>query len=380
MKQAAGPRHDAANREAERRQVRLRRLQLATLAWFVSILLTGAAWALGILEVGFIEMGLLVLIVLASLLFFHLALRSGWSRRFKDPSMTLAHILFAIVIGLWIIAKAGEGRTILLTLFIMAAFFGAFQLRQREFMLVALVAVTGYTAIVTHDIVTQQITTSTQVVVLELAGFATLMVWLAWFGSYMANLRRALSRRNRELHEVSERLRHLAEHDELTGLPNRRRLIARLEAAAQKSSRDGSGFCIAVLDLDRFKQVNDHHGHQAGDDVLSEFARRATSVLRGADWLVRVDDTVADIGRFGGEEFLAILPDTDLSGAGLPAERLRKAMADQPFTTCDGPIECTVSIGLAEHQPGEGIHRTIARADEALYAAKSSGRNRVKTA
>ncbi|WP_181918698.1 GGDEF domain-containing protein [Wenzhouxiangella sediminis] len=380
MKQAAGPRHDAANREAERRRVRLRRLQLATLAWFVSILLTGAAWALGILEVGFLEMGLLVLIVLISLLFFHLALRSGWSRRFRDPSMTLVHILFAIFIGLWIIAKAGEGRTILLTLFIMAAFFGAFQLRQREFMLVALVAVTGYTAIVVHDIATQQITTSTQVVVLELAGFATLMVWLAWFGSYMANLRRALSRRNRELHEATERLRHLAEHDELTGLPNRRRLIARLEAAAQKSSRDGSGFCIAVLDLDHFKLVNDRHGHQAGDDVLSEFARRATTVLRGADWLVRVDDTVADIGRFGGEEFLAILPDTDLSGAGLAAERLRKAMADQPFTTCDGPIECTVSIGLAEHQPGEGIHRTIARADEALYAAKSGGRNRVKTA
>lgn len=372
--------HDSAQREAERRQVRLRRLQLATLAWFVSILLTSAAWALGILEVGFLEMGLLVLVVLGSLLFFHLALRSGWSRRLRDPSMTLVHILFAILIGLWVIAKAGEGRTILLMLFIMAAFFGAFQLRQREFMLVALVAVAGYTAIVVHDIVTRQITTSTQVVVLELAGFATLMVWLAWFGSYMANLRRTLSRRNRDLHQATQRLRHLAEHDELTGLPNRRRLIARLEAAAQESSRGESGFSIAVLDLDRFKQVNDRHGHQAGDDVLSEFARRASALLRGVDWLVRVDDTVADIGRFGGEEFLAILPDTDLTGAGMAAERLRKEVSETPFSTCDGPVACTVSIGVAEHQPGEGIHRTIARADEALYAAKEGGRNRVKTA
>ncbi|MEE4303609.1 MAG: diguanylate cyclase [Wenzhouxiangella sp.] len=380
MKQAAGPRHDAASREAERRRVRLRRLQLATLAWFVSILLTGAAWALGILEVGFVEMGLLVLIVLASLLFFHLALRRGWSRGFKDPSMTLAHILFAIFIGLWIIAKAGEGRTILLTLFIMAAFFGAFQLRQREFMLVALVAVAGYTAIVVHDILTQQIQTSTQVVVLELAGFATLMVWLAWFGSYMANLRRALSRRNRELQEATKRLRHLAEHDELTGLPNRRRLIAQLEDAASRSVKGGAAFCIAVLDLDHFKLINDRHGHQAGDQVLTQFACRAAAVLRGADQLVRVDDTVANIGRFGGEEFLAILPDTDLSGGGLAAERLRKEISEKPFTTSDGPVECTVSIGVAEHQPGEGVHRTIARADEALYAAKNGGRNRVKTA
>ncbi len=373
-------RRDWSEREAERDRIRLRRLRMAMLAWAVSLFITGAAWALGLLRSSYLEMGILLALVLVSLLFFHVALRSGWSKRFRDPSMTLAHILVATLVALWVISKAGEARTLLLMLFILAVLFGTFQLRQRGFMIVTLVAVSGYTAIVVRDIATGQIATSTELVVLELAGFATMMVWLAWFGSYISRLRRTLSRRNRELHEATARLQHLAEHDELTGLPNRRRLIARLEAAAQKSSRDGSGFCIAVLDLDRFKLVNDHHGHQAGDDVLSEFARRATSVLRGADWLVRVDDTVADIGRFGGEEFLAILPDTDLSGAGLAAERLRKAMADQPFTTCDGPIECTVSIGLAEHQPGEGIHRTIARADEALYAAKSGGRNRVKTA
>lgn len=370
----------SSDREAERLQIRQRRLHLATLAWFVSILLTGAAWALGILEVGFIEMGLLVLVILTSLLFFHVALRSGWSMRFKDPSMTLPHILFAILIGLWVIAKAGEGRTILLMLFIMAAFFGAFQLRQREFMLVALVAVAGYTAIVVFEIVTRRIETSTQIVVLELLGFATLMVWLAWFGSYIARLRKTLSRRNRELHEATARLQHLADHDELTGLPNRRQLLSRLEFAAEQSRAGGSQFSIAVLDLDHFKDVNDRHGHQAGDEVLTEFAERSSALLRGADWLVRIDDTVADIGRFGGEEFLAILPDTDLTGAELAADRLRRKIAGKPFATNDGAVACTVSIGVAEHQPGETINRTIARADEALYAAKSGGRDRVSTA
>jgi diguanylate cyclase (GGDEF)-like protein len=371
---------DSDQREAERDRIRLRRLRMAMLAWAVSLFITATAWALGLLRADYVEMGLLLTLVLASLLFFHVALRSGWSKRFRDPSMTLAHILFATLVALWVIGSAAEARTMLLMLFILAVLFGAFQLRQREFMLVTTVAVAGYTAIVVRDIVTGEIATSTELVVLELAGFATVMVWLAWFGSYISRLRRTLSRRNRELHQATERLQHLAEHDELTGLPNRRRLISRLEAAAQSSSRGGSGFTVAVLDLDRFKQVNDCHGHQAGDDVLSEFARRATALLRGADWLVRVDDTVADIGRFGGEEFLAILPDTDLTGAGMAAERLRKEVSDTPFNTCDGPVTCTVSIGVAEHQPGEGVHRTIARADEALYAAKSGGRNRVKTA
>lgn len=360
--------------------VRLYRLQMAMLAWAVATMLTVTAWALGLLNVGFIEMGALVLIVLISQLFFHVALRSGWSQRFHDPSMTLVHILVAVMVGLWIISKAGEARTILLILFIMAAVFGAFELRHRQFMLVTLVAVAGYTLITVRDLMIGQLDNSSQVVVLELLGFAALMVWLAWFGSHIAEMRRTLSRKNRELRDLSERLKHLADHDELTGLPNRRHLINRLESVTEASRTSGTPFCVAVLDLDHFKNVNDEHGHQAGDEVLTQLAQRATELLRGDDALMRVDDTVADIGRFGGEEFLLILPNTELSGAGLAAERLRREISDTPFQTSAGPIVCTASIGAAEYQPGEAVHRTIARADEALYAAKNDGRNRVKTA
>lgn len=360
--------------------VRLSRLRMAMLAWAVASVLTVAAWALGLLDVGFVEMGALVLVVLISQLFFHVALRSGWSQRFRDPSMTLVHILVAVMVGLWIISKAGEARTILLMLFIMAAIFGAFELRHRQFMLVTLVAVAGYTLITVADVATGQLDSSSQVVVLELLGFATLMVWLAWFGSHIAEMRRMLGRRNRELRDLSKRLKHQADHDELTGLPNRRRLISRLETVAAASRTSGAPFCVAVLDLDHFKAVNDENGHQAGDEVLTQLAQRATKLLRGADDLMRIDDTVTDIGRFGGEEFLLILPETELSGAGLAAERLRREIADTPFDTSAGPIVCTASIGVAEHLAGEPIHRTIARADEALYTAKSAGRNRVKTA
>ncbi|NEZ03699.1 GGDEF domain-containing protein [Wenzhouxiangella sp. XN201] len=356
------------------------RLRMATLAWALSGGLTVAAWALGLLEVGPLEMAALLLLVLASQLFFHMALRTGWSERFRDPSMTLAHILLAVLVGLWVISRAGEARTILLMLFILSTFFGAFQLRQREFMLVALVSVSGYTAITIRDLFIERIEASTQVVVLELVGFAFIMLWLAWFGAHIARMRRTLSRRNRELRDLSARLQHLADHDELTGLPNRRRLIAQLESAAKRARQSNVTFSVAVLDLDFFKRINDRYGHQAGDEVLTELARRASDLLRGADALVRVDETIADFGRFGGEEFLAILPGTDLAGASRAAERLRREICEKPFETSTGLVECTASIGVAEHQSSDSVSHTIARADEALYNAKNDGRNRVRTA
>jgi diguanylate cyclase (GGDEF)-like protein len=354
----------------------LNQFAIAMLAWAVAIFITVTAWVLGLLETNAIEMGILVLIVLGSLLFFHISLRTGWSRRFRDPSMTLAHILVAILVALWVVSKAQEARPVLLMLFILAAMFSTLRLRQRESMIVALVAVAGYTALVVGEIALDLDERRTPLVALELAAFGALMLWTAWFGSYVSRLRRTLSQRNRELQDASERLRHLADHDDLTGLPNRRRLITQLGAAAE-SAHEVRPLSIAILDLDHFKNINDTHGHQIGDEVLREFSRRASMIIRGADELVRVDDTLADIGRFGGEEFMAILPDTDRQGATLAAERLRKGVTSQPFATRRGHVRCGVSIGVTSYRPGEPVHKTVARADQALYEAKDGGRNRV---
>lgn len=153
-------------------------------------------------------------------------------------------------------------------------------------------------------------------------------------------------------------------------------MMAHLENAAQSAEKHGKPFCVAVIDMDRFKQVNDEYGHQAGDEVLREFARRSAQVLRSDDQLIQVDpEAVSGIGRFGGEEFIAILPGTGIEGALLAAERLRKAISSEPFETGSGPIECTVSIGLTCFRPGEAAYHTVARADRALYNAKDGGRN-----
>ena len=374
-KEAAKP----STRPSDVRQLRLRRLRLGMLSWIMAFAMALYAWALGLLNMSVVQIGLIGTMVMIMYLALHVGIRSGWSERFRDPSLTLFQILFATAIALFIIGHADEARAILLMLFIIAAFFGVFQLRKEEYVLVTLVAVFGFAMIVIGEILDTPDSSRRTQLLLELGVFTVVMFWIAFIGSYVANLRRKLSQHNRNLEQAAGHLQHMAQHDELTGLPNRRHLIARLELAHATAEAGDHTFSVAVLDLDHFKQINDQCGHQAGDEVLTQFAERVTEIMRGGDQVMRVDESLPDIGRFGGEEFLAILPGTDLDGAHLAAERLRRAISEKPFETAAGHIECTVSIGLAEYQPGEPVHHTVGRADEALYRAKEKGRNRVAT-
>jgi diguanylate cyclase (GGDEF)-like protein len=163
--------------------------------------------------------------------------------------------------------------------------------------------------------------------------------------------------------EERERLRGLATSDPLTGLPNRRAFDQRLAAEAERSARHGHALSLVILDIDHFKRVNDTWGHQVGDDVLVEFARRLQSQARGSDLVARI----------GGEEFGWLLADAPASGAWDAAERLRRYVAAQPFPTV-GPVG--FSAGIADvAAAGCGVADLIAVADAALYKAKDAGRN-----
>lgn len=151
--------------------------------------------------------------------------------------------------------------------------------------------------------------------------------------------------------------------DALTGIPNRRAVETALHIEAERMKRTGTPFCVALLDVDHFKRVNDVHGHGAGDEVL-----RAVGETLSAQ--VRVTDTA---GRWGGEEFLAVL-NGSLAGAHVFAERTRAAIEK---LRCPPVERVTISIGLAEVQPGESVLDAITRADKRLYDAKAAGRNRV---
>lgn len=184
-----------------------------------------------------------------------------------------------------------------------------------------------------------------------------------------AQMRRK-ARADRLRRQLSDGLR-LAVTDPLTGLYNRRYALARLERIAHGATETGSGFAVMVLDLDRFKLVNDSHGHAAGDAVLVEVGRRLASGLREHDLLARL----------GGEEFLVVMPETGLEAARVAAERLRRLIDAAPFALPGQaePLALTVSIGVAlggmpERGPVEAV---VSSADRALFAAKAEGRNQV---
>jgi diguanylate cyclase (GGDEF)-like protein len=154
--------------------------------------------------------------------------------------------------------------------------------------------------------------------------------------------------------------------DALTGLYNRRHLQERFRQADSAALRHDQQLAVIMMDIDHFKRVNDTEGHQGGDDVLREFARR----LQGE---VREEDVV---GRWGGEEFLVILAETDLDGVSASAERIRVAVAGEPFELGDHQIAVTMSAGCAAGPAGDPDD-LVRRADVALYQAKAAGRNRI---
>lgn len=164
-----------------------------------------------------------------------------------------------------------------------------------------------------------------------------------------------------------QRIAALATIDSLTELPNRRGFDILAEQAMQEAQRDSSPLCAVMLDLDHFKQVNDRHGHLTGDDVLRRFADRLRAKLRHSDILC----------RWGGEEFILLLKNTDLHTAHALAEKPRQHCADQRYPVGGETLQVTVSLGLSQYQAGESLHTLLGRTDRALYRAKQAGRNRV---
>jgi diguanylate cyclase (GGDEF)-like protein/PAS domain S-box-containing protein len=171
-------------------------------------------------------------------------------------------------------------------------------------------------------------------------------------------------------HDISEQkrleaeLERLATHDRLTGIYNRGKLYEALGQAQAEFERYATPFAVIMFDIDHFKAINDRFGHGVGDAVLRELTQRVAALMRDTD----------HFGRWGGEEFLVVAGHTDDAGAGRLAERIRRAAADTPFAEAGG---ITLSLGVAESQPGEAVESLEERADNALYAAKAGGRNRV---
>jgi diguanylate cyclase (GGDEF)-like protein/PAS domain S-box-containing protein len=169
---------------------------------------------------------------------------------------------------------------------------------------------------------------------------------------------------------LEEKLRELATRDSLTGAANRRHFVELAQRERERSLRSKSALSLCLFDADHFKRINDDYGHVAGDHALTTMARAAQGALRAADVL----------GRLGGEEFAILLPDTDLTGALVVAERVRVAVASSVVRSSEGSeISVTISVGVAQLKADESLEQLLKRADVALYAAKDHGRDRVRS-
>jgi diguanylate cyclase (GGDEF)-like protein len=173
-----------------------------------------------------------------------------------------------------------------------------------------------------------------------------------------------------QLLAAQEELKHKASHDALTDAWTRGTVLDILQRELVHGGREGVPLSIVMADLDHFKRINDNLGHLTGDAVLHEAAARLRGALRASDWL----------GRYGGEEFLAVLPNCDLESGARTAERLREAVAAGPFQTAEGPVWMTVSLGVTatDGRRPPPLNHLLLTADAALYRAKRAGRNRVE--
>ncbi len=355
----------------EKQALRLRRFGMALMSYVLWVSLGVAGYLSGTLTLDRDLLLFLLAGIAASNLLIFVVLRSGLNKRFSDPSLTLFQCLVAMC---WILAfmyLSPPARDIMLMIYVVIMLFGMFQLSRRELLLLAMFSLAGYGALLFFDDVLQA---SGEVLTREALRYSVLTVmilWSAYFGNYVGNLKQKLRRQNQSLKRAIETATHQAERDELTRTYNRRFIMGSLDEEKVRADEENRIFSICIFDLDHFKRVNDDHGHQAGDQVLAEFTMRAGGILRSMDQVRRRGHPM---GRYGGEEFIVLLPGTGLPGAINCAERIRELTEKRTFVD---DIKVTVSVGVAQYRAGEEIKETIHRADEALYRAKALGRNQV---
>ncbi|HEX7030224.1 MAG TPA: GGDEF domain-containing protein [Gammaproteobacteria bacterium] len=355
-----------AQNEKITRQQRIRRKQVLTGFAVYATALVPLAYidALGLLSLTDDEKIFLVIAALLTNGIFYGLIRYDVNLHFREPSMTFAQVMAATAWSLviaWNVVQAA--RPLAMVWYLLAFLFGFYTLKRWQFLALMVFALAGYAIVVAREYFGGGMA-AFRVELLHWLILAAGLFWMSLVGSYVSSLRQRLADQRRQLAEV-------AFTDPLTGVYNRRYLFDLLERERARIRRNHvATLAIAMLDLDDFKATNDRYGHPMGDRLLQRVADLLQDELRDMD----------AVGRFGGEEFIIVMPDTAEAGAKNGMERMRKRIEsdDSPFRGVSVPV--TVSVGVAELQPNETVAALLERADKALYAAKQAGRNRVVAA
>lgn len=315
---------------------------------------TGGRWLIAILSSGMIG--------------FYVAFRLGMNQRAREPSLVIPQIGFALACTAGAYAMTGPIHGALLMMVATALLFGAFNMRARKINAVCAWTLVGFGALMLAMPWIDPARYTYPVELFYLLICAITLPVVASVGGHMSEARVKGRALNADLRDALERIDKLATRDELTGLINRRQMKTQLMQEAARRSRTGALTCVCLMDLDLFKSVNDRLGHAVGDDVLRSFGEVFANLVRQSD----------SVARWGGEEFLWLMPETTLSDAKAAVERVRAALSFKQVSADHPELTVTFSAGVALVTTEESFERCIERADLALYAAKAGGRNRTE--
>ena len=308
---------------------------------------------------------------LASVAFYLLLSETGFTERLKDHYFVTPQLIINMLIMLAFAYIAPPvGLMFLCELFLVFSF-GALRATARQTALLWTFLTLGLAALF---LLTDKPITMPHDGPIE--RFATMSVFVLgigrcmFLGIFSSALRHSLYQRGLKLKEAYRRIEELAELDELTGSLNRRSIMRALDEEIARAQRLNNPCAVALIDLDWFKRINDAYGHPTGDEVLRTFAITMFANIR----------TIDKFGRYGGEEFLLLLPDTSEDEAAQILDRLRMIIAELDWSAFSGGLRVTISAGVTALGKDESTDTLLARADRALYASKAGGRNRVTTA
>jgi diguanylate cyclase (GGDEF)-like protein len=353
-------------KDNSKQALRLRRFFEALAIYILNISISYFAYWAGIMDLqalyGF------WIIILAINIILYILFRTGLNLWMSDPSLTFIQMCAANLVVMYGIYYIYEIRGFLLSMYIVILLFGIFRLYTRQFLFVSAFALLTYGIDIFLLNIFHPQAINPKIESFQWFGIAIVLISVSLIGGKISSIRRELNVSRKKLQSSLTVIREMAIHDDLTGFYNRSHLMDLIESENNRSVRTGSIFSLVMMDIDKFKKINDTHGHQTGDQVLRTFAAVIRSILRKTDFC----------GRYGGEEFLIVLTQTDLQAAKLFAERIRDCVENSFFPDLGPDSRVTVSIGLAEHRTQEDIEKTISRADEFLYKAKKGGRNRVE--
>jgi diguanylate cyclase (GGDEF)-like protein len=347
-----------------RQSVRLRRFLLATTTYAICLPLLALAYWFGLIARG---PALLVATAMVAVnLGLYLVFRTGLNLRFADPSLTGVQVFIANVVLMFAVYSFDQGRAMVLNVSLVVLTFGVFRFTTREFVKTALQILLFYALVINLLMWLKPETVNVYHEWFQWTGLACLLPLFAMIGGRISRLRERLRTSNEELRSALGAVRQMATHDHLTGLPNRVLFNEELQRALARAERHTRPVTLFFMDLDRFKNINDTLGHQFGDRVLQEAAKRLAGCVREGDI----------IARLGGDEFVLLVEELgDPVALTEIARKLLGAVAD--LGRIDGQeLNISLSIGICAYPAdGRDAKTLLAGADIAMYRAKDQGRN-----